>query len=233
MGAPQCHAFGGRVGRGTLFQNKSAKLSGNFDGSAKSGPDSRTKLHEFQANILQTGRSCAELELRCAQSRQSYAQPKVGCTELKLGCGQLKLGCAQLKAGCEQPRLGCGQLKLGCGQLKGGCGQLKVGCVQLKLGRGQPKPQPNMCCFTNAEGVRKFQPRATPWERTIWNRWNSERVRQSHKAVRLFSCLKSVGLTLANSFRVHRLCGDLLTQGVALGCNWQTPSALVNYLGGL
>src|ERR1043166_2357390 len=30
----------------------------------------------------------------------------------------------------------------------------------------------------NAEGVRKFQPRASPWERTIWNRSNSERVRE-------------------------------------------------------
>ena len=26
VGAPQCHAFGGRVGRGTLFQTKSAKF---------------------------------------------------------------------------------------------------------------------------------------------------------------------------------------------------------------
>jgi hypothetical protein len=28
VGAPQCHAFGGRVGRGTWFQTKSVKLSG-------------------------------------------------------------------------------------------------------------------------------------------------------------------------------------------------------------
>jgi hypothetical protein len=28
----------------------------------------------------------------------------------------------------------------------------------------------------NAEGVSKFQPRASPWEQTILHPWNSERV---------------------------------------------------------
>jgi len=39
-------------------------------------------------------------------------------------------------------------------------------------------------------------------------------------------------LTLANSFRVCRLLAACLTQGVALGWNLQTPSALVSELYG-
>ena len=64
---------------GNVVSKQIREIVGDFDGFGKSGPDSRTKMHEFQANILQTEQSCAELGLRCTQPRQSYAQPKPGC----------------------------------------------------------------------------------------------------------------------------------------------------------
>jgi len=87
---------------GNVVSKQIREIVGNFDGSAKSGPDSRTKPHEFQANILQTEQSCAELRLACPQPRQSYAQPKVGCGQLKRGYAQPKPDCAQRKVGCAQ-----------------------------------------------------------------------------------------------------------------------------------
>ena len=116
---------------GNVVSKQIREIVGDFDGSAKSGPDSRTKPHEFQANILQTEQSCAELGLRCAQPRQSYAQPKLGCGQLKLGCEQPKLGYGQPKLGRGQLTVGCGQLKLGCGQPRFSYEELKRGCVSF------------------------------------------------------------------------------------------------------
>ena len=67
---------------------------------------------------------------------------------------------------------------------------------------------PQLVAAVNAEGVCKFQPRATPWEKSQVRFQNSERVREFHRRLEM--------VPLGNPFRVGNEC-LLNTQGSAPG----------------
>ncbi len=60
-----------------------------------------------------------------------------------------------------------------------------MGTIQVFLG---PHPGESFLePFVNAEGVSKFQPRATPWEQMSFkSKWNSERVREFNEVLNVF-----------------------------------------------